>query len=40
VAGYVREQDPEIPIALLTSEEKLHDWVDAAPGSRRSSTGP
>jgi CheY-like chemotaxis protein len=32
VAGYVREQDPEIPIALLTSEEKLHDWVDRRTG--------
>jgi CheY-like chemotaxis protein len=32
VAGYVREQNPEIPIALLTSEEKLHDWVDRRAG--------
>ena len=32
VAGYVREQNPEIPIALLTSEEKLHDWVERRAG--------
>ena len=32
VAGYVREQNPEIPIALLTSEEKLHDWVERRTG--------
>jgi hypothetical protein len=32
VAEYVREQDPDVPIALLTSEQKLHDWVERRPG--------
>jgi CheY-like chemotaxis protein len=32
VAGYIRDQNPEVPIALLTSEEKLHDWVERRTG--------
>src|SRR6187397_2554239 len=32
VAEYIREQDPDVPIALLTSEKKLHDWVERRPG--------
>jgi CheY-like chemotaxis protein len=32
VAEYVREQDPDVPIVLLTSEENLHEWVERRPG--------
>jgi CheY-like chemotaxis protein len=32
VAGAIREADPDIPIVLFTSEEKLHEWVDTRPG--------
>jgi CheY-like chemotaxis protein len=32
VAGFVRDKDPDLPIALLTSEEKLHDWVERRAG--------
>jgi hypothetical protein len=31
VAGYLRDRDPELPIVLLTSEQKLHDWVESRP---------
>jgi CheY-like chemotaxis protein len=31
VADYLRDQDPELPIVLLTSEQKLHDWVETRP---------
>jgi CheY-like chemotaxis protein len=34
VAGYLRDEDPELPIALLTSEQKLHDWVESRPGMK------
>lgn len=32
VAGYVRDEDPDLPIVLLTSESKLHEWVARRPG--------
>src|SRR5689334_11840570 len=28
IAGYLRDKDPELPIWLLTSEEKLHAFVE------------
>jgi hypothetical protein len=34
VAGYVRDEDPDLPIVLLTSEEKLHEWVERRPGMK------
>jgi CheY-like chemotaxis protein len=35
VAGYVRDQDPDLPIVLLTSEEKLHLFVERRPGMKQ-----
>src|SRR5580704_2992118 len=35
VAGYVRDQDPDLPIVLLTSEEKLHRFVERRPGMKQ-----
>jgi CheY-like chemotaxis protein len=32
VAGYIRDVDPDLPIVLLTSEEKLHEFVERRPG--------
>lgn len=32
IAGFVRDKEPDLPIALLTSEEKLHDWVERRAG--------
>lgn len=34
VATYVRDKDPELPIVLLTSEQKLHEWVERHPGMK------
>ena len=34
VAGYLRDVEPELPIVLLTSEAKLHAWVDTRPGMK------
>lgn len=35
VAGHLRDVDPELPIVLLTSEQKLHDWVERRPGMKQ-----
>ncbi|HWW68267.1 MAG TPA: response regulator [Solirubrobacterales bacterium] len=35
VASHVRDEDPDLPIVLLTSEEKLHQWVERRPGMRQ-----
>jgi len=35
IAGYVRDQDPDLPIVLLTSEDKLHQWVERRPGMKQ-----
>lgn len=35
VAGYLRDEDPDLPIVLLTSEEKLHDFVERRPGMKQ-----
>jgi hypothetical protein len=34
VAGFLRDEDPDLPIILLTSEQKLHDWVESRPGMK------
>jgi CheY-like chemotaxis protein len=35
IAGYVRDQEPDLPIVLLTSEDKLHQWVERRPGMKQ-----
>lgn len=35
IAGYLRDQDPDLPIVLLTSEDKLHEWVERRPGMKQ-----
>ena len=34
VAGHLRDEAPDLPIVLLTSEQKLHDWVESRPGMK------
>jgi CheY-like chemotaxis protein len=31
VAAAIKERTPEVPVALLTTEEKLHKWIDDSP---------
>ena len=35
VASHIRDEDPNLPIVLLTSEEKLHKWVERRPGMKQ-----